>query len=52
MEPDLDQLLERLSETNEQLSKAFIQQSLAWNNVSNALRELRENQPNLFTQTD
>lgn len=50
MEPDLDELLARLSEANENLSQAFIKQSLAWNAVSNHLRHMREEQPTLFTQ--
>lgn len=48
-EPDLDLLLLRLSEANEKVSQAFIQQSLAWNDLQNGLRALREKQPDLFT---
>jgi hypothetical protein len=47
---DLDSAIERLRVANEALSKAFIQQSLAWNDVSNKLRSLRERNPDLFTQ--
>lgn len=49
MEPDLEKLLKDFSEANEAISTALIKQSLAWNRLSNCLRELRENQPNLFT---
>lgn len=50
MVPDLDELLKDLAEANENLSRAFIRQSLAWNKVDTALREIRENLPNLFTE--
>ena len=52
MEPDLKELLERLSEANEALSQAFIRQSLAMNSVMTALREQREGHPSLFDQKD
>ena len=52
MEPELKLLLEALSEANDQLSKAFIKQSIAFNNVQRAYRELHENHLTLFDQKD
>lgn len=49
MQPDLDALLKKEADAAEELSKAFIRFSLARNDVQNALREIRENLPNLFT---
>jgi hypothetical protein len=49
MQPNLDDLLKKEAEAFEGVSQAFIKLSIARNNVQNALREMRENQPNLFT---
>lgn len=51
MEPDLDELMQKEFEAFEELSRAFIKHSLARNNVQNRLREIRENQPTLFTES-
>lgn len=50
MDPDLDELLKREAEAFENLSQAFIRLSLARNAVQTRLREIREDQPTLFTQ--
>lgn len=52
MEPDIEALSEALSQANEIMSQAFVKQSLAFNNLQNALRELREGHPTLFNQKD
>lgn len=49
MVPDLDALIKKEADAAEALSQAFIRFSLARNDVQNALREIRENLPNLFT---
>lgn len=50
MRADLDALLKEESDAYEGLSQAFIRHSIARNRVINHLREIREDQPTLFTQ--
>jgi 1-deoxy-D-xylulose 5-phosphate reductoisomerase len=52
MEPDLAELLAKMSEANEEVSRAFIKQSIAWNNLSSYIRELQESHPTLFDHKD
>lgn len=47
--PSLDELIQKEAEEFENLSAAFIKYSLAHVNLTTRLREIRENQPNLFT---
>ena len=49
MTPDLGELIRMEAEASEELAQAFIRVSMARNKLHTALRELRENQPNLFT---
>lgn len=50
MEPDLDALLRSETEAAEELNQAYIRYTMARNRSINALRELREGHPTLFTE--
>jgi hypothetical protein len=49
VDPNLDELIRKEAAAAEELAQAFIRLTMARNNLFNHLREMRENQPNLFT---
>ena len=49
VEPNLDELIRMEAEAAEEAAQAFIRHTMARVRLANALREMRENQPNLFS---